>query len=94
CWEALLHHSDLHPACKIEVPERLSSCYGRLQHYNLIERCILVSAREGTESEIMLIHSVLPPTIWVLILPTSEGWKAESTLSLVRLELPNCRQQK
>uniref|UniRef100_A0A8C6VLX5 Histone deacetylase 10 n=1 Tax=Naja naja TaxID=35670 RepID=A0A8C6VLX5_NAJNA len=58
CWEALLHHSDLHPACKIEVPERLSSCYGRLQHYNLIERCILVSAREGTESEIMLIHSM------------------------------------
>uniref|UniRef100_A0A670Y9C9 Histone deacetylase 10 n=1 Tax=Pseudonaja textilis TaxID=8673 RepID=A0A670Y9C9_PSETE len=26
------------------------------QHYNLIERCISVSAREGTESEIMLIH--------------------------------------
>uniref|UniRef100_A0A670YCS5 Gastrin/cholecystokinin type B receptor n=1 Tax=Pseudonaja textilis TaxID=8673 RepID=A0A670YCS5_PSETE len=28
----------------------------------------------------------------ILILPTSEGWKAESTLSLVRFELPNFRQ--
>uniref|UniRef100_A0A0F7Z905 Histone deacetylase 10 n=1 Tax=Crotalus adamanteus TaxID=8729 RepID=A0A0F7Z905_CROAD len=46
------------PNCDVEVPERLSSCYGRLQHYNLIERCISVSAREGTESEIMLIHSM------------------------------------
>ncbi|XP_070611498.1 polyamine deacetylase HDAC10-like isoform X3 [Erythrolamprus reginae] len=46
------------PNCNLEVPERLSSCYDRLQHYNLIERCISVSAREGTESEIMLIHSM------------------------------------
>uniref|UniRef100_A0A8C6VKE0 RING-type domain-containing protein n=1 Tax=Naja naja TaxID=35670 RepID=A0A8C6VKE0_NAJNA len=36
--------------------------------------------------------SILLPTIWALILPTSEGWKAESTLSLVRFELPNYRQ--
>ncbi|XP_070611515.1 polyamine deacetylase HDAC10-like isoform X3 [Erythrolamprus reginae] len=46
------------PNCNLEVPERLSSCYDRIQHYNLIERCISVSAREGTESEIMLIHSM------------------------------------
>uniref|UniRef100_A0A8C6XMS0 EGF-like domain-containing protein n=1 Tax=Naja naja TaxID=35670 RepID=A0A8C6XMS0_NAJNA len=36
--------------------------------------------------------SLFPTTIWLLILPTSERWKAESTLSLVRFELPNCRQ--
>ncbi|ETE64861.1 hypothetical protein L345_09375, partial [Ophiophagus hannah] len=34
----------------------------------------------------------LPPTIWVLILPTSVERKAESTWSLVRFKLPNCSQ--
>ncbi|ETE70917.1 hypothetical protein L345_03273, partial [Ophiophagus hannah] len=37
------------PDCKIEVPERLSSCYGRLQHYNLIERCISYGLRGNCE---------------------------------------------
>ncbi|XP_042322654.1 polyamine deacetylase HDAC10 isoform X2 [Sceloporus undulatus] len=45
------------PVCEIEVPERLSSCYEHLQRYNLIERCVSVPVREGTEDEIMLVHS-------------------------------------
>ncbi|XP_061496196.1 polyamine deacetylase HDAC10 isoform X2 [Rhineura floridana] len=46
------------PICDIEVPERLSSCYERLKCYNLVERCISVPVREGTEEEIMLVHSL------------------------------------
>ncbi|XP_078232879.1 polyamine deacetylase HDAC10 isoform X2 [Pogona vitticeps] len=45
------------PVCQIEVPERLLSCYERLQDYNLIERCTSVPVREGTEDEILLVHS-------------------------------------
>ncbi|XP_066490018.1 polyamine deacetylase HDAC10 [Tiliqua scincoides] len=45
------------PICAIEVPKRLSSCYERLKCYNLVERCISVPTREGTEEEIMLVHS-------------------------------------
>ncbi|XP_053114120.1 polyamine deacetylase HDAC10 isoform X2 [Hemicordylus capensis] len=45
------------PICNIEVPERLSSCYELLKHYNLVERCVPVPVREGTEDEIMLVHS-------------------------------------
>uniref|UniRef100_A0A8D0G6U3 Histone deacetylase 10 n=1 Tax=Sphenodon punctatus TaxID=8508 RepID=A0A8D0G6U3_SPHPU len=43
--------------CGIEVPERLSSSYERLKHYNLVERCVRLPVREGTEEEIMLVHS-------------------------------------
>nr|XP_034982529.1 polyamine deacetylase HDAC10 isoform X3 [Zootoca vivipara] len=45
------------PICDIEVPERLSSCYERLKCYNLVERCVSVPVREGTEEEVMLVHS-------------------------------------
>ncbi|XP_062990157.1 polyamine deacetylase HDAC10 [Elgaria multicarinata webbii] len=46
------------PICNIEVPERLSSCFEQLLHYNLVERCITLPVREGTEDEIMLVHSL------------------------------------
>ncbi|NXO49596.1 HDA10 deacetylase, partial [Aramus guarauna] len=45
------------PVCDIEVPERLSSSYEQLKRYHLVERCVLVPAREGSEEEILLVHS-------------------------------------
>lgn len=45
------------PICDIEVPERLSASYEQLQFYHLVERCVHVPAREGTEEEILLVHS-------------------------------------
>ncbi|NXQ94412.1 HDA10 deacetylase, partial [Sagittarius serpentarius] len=45
------------PVCDIEVPERLSSSYERLKYYHLVERCVHVPAREGSEEEILLVHS-------------------------------------
>ncbi|NXG68097.1 HDA10 deacetylase, partial [Baryphthengus martii] len=45
------------PVCDIEVPERLSSSYEQLQSYHLVEKCVHVPAREGTEEEILLVHS-------------------------------------
>ncbi|XP_009461218.1 PREDICTED: LOW QUALITY PROTEIN: histone deacetylase 10 [Nipponia nippon] len=45
------------PVCDIEVPERLSSSYEQLKCYHLVERCVLVPAREGSEEEILLVHS-------------------------------------
>ncbi|NXT82687.1 HDA10 deacetylase, partial [Zapornia atra] len=45
------------PVCDIEVPERLSSSYEQLKCYHLVERCVLVPAREGSEEEIQLVHS-------------------------------------
>ncbi|EMP38534.1 Histone deacetylase 10 [Chelonia mydas] len=45
------------PECDIEVPERLLSSYEQLKHYHLLERCVHVPVREGTEEEIMLVHS-------------------------------------
>ncbi|NXP52564.1 HDA10 deacetylase, partial [Heliornis fulica] len=45
------------PACDIEVPERLSSSYDLLKSYQLVERCVLLPAREGSEEEILLVHS-------------------------------------
>ncbi|NWS38430.1 HDA10 deacetylase, partial [Probosciger aterrimus] len=45
------------PVCDIEVPERLSSSYEQLKHYHLLERCVHVPAREGSEEEILLVHS-------------------------------------
>ncbi|NXH11016.1 HDA10 deacetylase, partial [Bucco capensis] len=45
------------PVCDIEVPERLSCCYEQLKSYHLVERCVHVPAREGSEEEILLVHS-------------------------------------
>ncbi|NWW84354.1 HDA10 deacetylase, partial [Rhynochetos jubatus] len=45
------------PVCDIEVPERLSSSYEQLKYYHLVERCVCVPAREGSEEEILLVHS-------------------------------------
>ncbi|NXW53464.1 HDA10 deacetylase, partial [Eurystomus gularis] len=45
------------PVCDIEVPERLSSSYELLKCYHLVERCVRVPAREGSEEEILLVHS-------------------------------------
>ncbi|NXX78803.1 HDA10 deacetylase, partial [Urocolius indicus] len=45
------------PVCDIEVPERLSSSYEHLKSYHLVERCVHVPAREGSEEEILLVHS-------------------------------------
>ncbi|NXJ09587.1 HDA10 deacetylase, partial [Odontophorus gujanensis] len=45
------------PICDIEVPERLSASYEQLQCYHLVERCVPVPAREGSEEEILLVHS-------------------------------------
>ncbi|XP_010151627.1 PREDICTED: histone deacetylase 10, partial [Eurypyga helias] len=45
------------PVCDIEVPERLSSSYEQLKCYRLVERCVRVPAREGSEEEILLVHS-------------------------------------
>ncbi|NXR42786.1 HDA10 deacetylase, partial [Zosterops hypoxanthus] len=46
------------PICDIEVPERLSSSYEQLRNYHLVERCVHVPAREGSEEEILLVHSL------------------------------------
>ncbi|NXJ28249.1 HDA10 deacetylase, partial [Dicrurus megarhynchus] len=46
------------PFCDIEVPERLSSSYEQLKLYHLVERCVHVPAREGSEEEILLVHSL------------------------------------
>ncbi|NXC18598.1 HDA10 deacetylase, partial [Corythaeola cristata] len=45
------------PICDIEVPERLTSSYEQLKRYHLLERCVHVPAREGSEEEILLVHS-------------------------------------
>ncbi|NXG52239.1 HDA10 deacetylase, partial [Psilopogon haemacephalus] len=45
------------PVCDIEVPERLSSSYEQLKCYHLVERCVHVPAREGSDEEILLVHS-------------------------------------
>ncbi|XP_065599598.1 polyamine deacetylase HDAC10 isoform X1 [Cyrtonyx montezumae] len=57
--EAMTRHKLLwnDPLCDIEVPERLSASYEQLQCYHLVERCVPVPAREGSEEEILLVHS-------------------------------------
>ncbi|XP_015708063.1 polyamine deacetylase HDAC10 isoform X3 [Coturnix japonica] len=57
--EAMTRHKLLwnDPVCDIEVPERLSASYEQLQRYHLVERCVPVPAREGSEEEILLVHS-------------------------------------
>ncbi|CAG5957741.1 unnamed protein product [Menidia menidia] len=45
------------PACKIEVPERLTVSYEALVKNGLCQRCVSIPAREATEAEILLVHS-------------------------------------
>ncbi|XP_009082448.1 PREDICTED: histone deacetylase 10, partial [Acanthisitta chloris] len=45
------------PICDIEVPERLSSSYEQLKCYHVVERCVHVPSRLGSEEEILLVHS-------------------------------------
>ncbi|KAM4678541.1 polyamine deacetylase HDAC10 [Discoglossus pictus] len=45
------------PECAIEVPERLSASYEKLQHYDLVKRCVRIPVREASEEEITLVHS-------------------------------------
>ncbi|KAM9754067.1 polyamine deacetylase HDAC10 isoform 2-T2 [Menidia menidia] len=45
------------PACKIEVPERLTVSYEALVKNGLYQRCVSIPAREATEAEILLVHS-------------------------------------
>uniref|UniRef100_A0A3P9LBV3 Histone deacetylase 10 n=1 Tax=Oryzias latipes TaxID=8090 RepID=A0A3P9LBV3_ORYLA len=45
------------PACKIEVPERLTVSHGALVRNGLIDRCICLPVREAVDAEILLVHS-------------------------------------
>ncbi|XP_072290811.1 polyamine deacetylase HDAC10 [Eucyclogobius newberryi] len=45
------------PACKIEVPERLTVSYEALVKTGLADRCVSVPVREATDEEILLVHS-------------------------------------
>lgn len=44
------------PACKIEVPERLTASYEALVRNGLTDRCIPLPVREATDAEILLVH--------------------------------------
>ncbi|KAJ0029336.1 hypothetical protein NQD34_004333 [Periophthalmus magnuspinnatus] len=45
------------PACKIEVPERLTVSYEALMKTGLADRCVSVPVREATDEDILLVHS-------------------------------------
>ncbi|XP_072528457.1 polyamine deacetylase HDAC10 isoform X2 [Salminus brasiliensis] len=45
------------PACKIEVPERLTVSYEAVRRAGLEQRCVSLSVRQATEEEILLVHS-------------------------------------
>ncbi|KAM8892500.1 polyamine deacetylase HDAC10 isoform 4-T4 [Spinachia spinachia] len=45
------------PACKIEVPERLTVSHEALLRAGLADRCISVPVREATDADILLVHS-------------------------------------
>ncbi|KAM4733489.1 polyamine deacetylase HDAC10 [Anableps anableps] len=45
------------PACKIEVPERLTVSYEALVRSGLFDRCVSVPAREASDAEILFVHS-------------------------------------
>uniref|UniRef100_A0AAX7TP52 Histone deacetylase domain-containing protein n=1 Tax=Astatotilapia calliptera TaxID=8154 RepID=A0AAX7TP52_ASTCA len=45
------------PACKIEVPERLTVSHETLVRTGLADRCVSVPVREATDAEILLAHS-------------------------------------
>ncbi|KAF6118968.1 histone deacetylase 10 [Phyllostomus discolor] len=62
---ALVHHEDMKaarllwddPECEIECPERLTTALGRLQQRGLEQRCLRLTAREASETELGLVHS-------------------------------------
>ncbi|KAM4618505.1 polyamine deacetylase HDAC10 isoform 2-T2 [Polymixia lowei] len=45
------------PACKVEVPERLTVSYEALVRSGLADRCVSIPVREATDAEILLAHS-------------------------------------
>lgn len=45
------------PACKIEVPERLTVSHEALVESGLADRCVSVPVREATEADILQVHS-------------------------------------
>ncbi|KAJ8367383.1 hypothetical protein AAFF_G00320340 [Aldrovandia affinis] len=45
------------PACKVEVPERLTACVAALQEQGLAQRCVAPPVRPATEEDILLAHS-------------------------------------
>ncbi|XP_022611916.1 histone deacetylase 10 [Seriola dumerili] len=45
------------PACKIEVPERLTVSHEALVKSSLADRCVSVPVREATDADILLVHS-------------------------------------
>ncbi|XP_020790615.2 polyamine deacetylase HDAC10 [Boleophthalmus pectinirostris] len=45
------------PACKIEVPERLTVSYEALMKTGLADRCVSVPVREAIDEDILLVHS-------------------------------------
>ncbi|XP_071349733.1 polyamine deacetylase HDAC10 isoform X2 [Trachinotus anak] len=45
------------PACKIEVPERLTVSHETLVKSGLVDRCVSVPVREATDADILLAHS-------------------------------------
>nr|XP_020480994.1 histone deacetylase 10 [Monopterus albus] len=45
------------PACKIEVPERLTVSYEALVESGLADRCMSIPVREATDADILLVHS-------------------------------------
>lgn len=44
------------PACKIEVPERLTVSHQALIKCGLADRCVHVPVRQATDEEILLVH--------------------------------------
>uniref|UniRef100_A0A5K3F7I6 Hist_deacetyl domain-containing protein n=1 Tax=Mesocestoides corti TaxID=53468 RepID=A0A5K3F7I6_MESCO len=52
----MLHRHEWSPE-EQECPARLSRPFSRIQHYGLMERCILVPARNITESALLSVHS-------------------------------------
>ena len=47
------------PACKIEVPERLTVSYKALEENGLAQRCVNVPVRQATDAEILLAHRLV-----------------------------------
>ncbi|CAK6950921.1 polyamine deacetylase HDAC10 [Scomber scombrus] len=45
------------PACKIEVPERLTVSHEALVRNGLADRCVSIPVREATDTDILLVHS-------------------------------------